>query len=793
MTNEIHQAALDYQQHGYSVIPILPGAKNPPTKWMNRFFNSANDCPDEKWKRENPNVEWGKADETQINRWWKQFPNANIAIICGEISGIDCLDADGPFALDNLEGQSGVKLPDTVSESTGRKDSGKHLIFKYHGGGLKNWQGFASNGNDSKCDLKTNGGYFVAAPSIHKSGKKYEWIIDPLIEDPEPFPPKLIKFISDWHTKTHDIDGGREKVDPEKWFKDGIPDGKKHHDLFRYACRCEALNMAYDEALILTTEVARACVPPPKDGPEKAAKTRVDEAFSKYRYGKEKNPETENWGTPADTLREIPPAPEFPLSVLPTVVCDYVSDLVERLQCPADMVAIPEIIELAGLIGKDATIRPKARDSEWDERPCLWGLVCSPKSTMKSAGLKAGTKNLRRIQLLMVEDDSKYMKSYIGKKEDFDARRKALKKNHDAELKKDPTTELSEIPEMLRDAPKKPIPRRKVVNDTTLEKLCDLMVDSEGLTLYRDELSSFMLNMNRYHTGSDRQFFLECYSGGSHCVDRVGRGEQYVSDLFLNIVGGIQPQVAKEIFSVDDGVDDGFFERFGLIAYPERKKDWKLVDVPPNLDARDLMSNLCDRLNGKNWAKVLMVDSTAEGEKYGKAYVRFADHAQAVFDSWLTKHMNEIAELKEDDPMSGFIGKRRGLVARLCLVFHLAKWAGKQGESLRFVSDKTLNDVLILMDDYIIPMQERVIEAFSMSKIDAGVQKVIEWVKKERIEKFTFRDIERKQWSGLKERKEVAPVVECLISLNWLSEETVKAGPKGGSSWKGFFVNPAVK
>ncbi|MBT3368511.1 MAG: bifunctional DNA primase/polymerase [Nitrospina sp.] len=154
VNNEILEAALDYAEHGISVIPILPGEKkDPPIKW--KEFQSRIASPDE------------------IKRWWKKWPKANVAIVTGGISGIDCIDGDGPFALDNLEGQSGVKLPETVSQSTGRKSGGKHLIYQYHGDRtLKNWKGFADNGNGSKCDLRTNGGYFVAAPSVHESGKK---------------------------------------------------------------------------------------------------------------------------------------------------------------------------------------------------------------------------------------------------------------------------------------------------------------------------------------------------------------------------------------------------------------------------------------------------------------------------------------------------------------------------------------------------------------------------------------------------------------------------------------------
>jgi hypothetical protein len=263
----ILNAALEYQQHGFSVVPILPGEKNPPILW--KEFQTR------------------IASIEEIHQWWQQWPKANVAIICGEISGIDCIDLDGPFALDNLEGQSGVTLPETVSQTTGRPDGGKHIIFKHHGGGLKNWVGFAENGNDSKCDLRTNGGLFVAAPSIHKSGERYEWIVSPLIEDPEPFPPGVQKFISDWATKKSGVAGERERVDPEKWLKDGIPDGQKYHDSFRYACKCISRNMAFDETVACLETLFGNCDPLPKEGPRAAAVKIAKEAYKKH--GDERN------------------------------------------------------------------------------------------------------------------------------------------------------------------------------------------------------------------------------------------------------------------------------------------------------------------------------------------------------------------------------------------------------------------------------------------------------------------------------------------------------------------------
>jgi hypothetical protein len=502
------------------------------------------------------------------------------------------------------------------------------------------------------------------------------------------------------------------------------------------------------------------------------------------------NPSDE-WEVPEPLGREVPPAPEFPMDVLPEDVRDYVKDHVERLQCPVDMMAMAAIVELAGLIGKEPTIRPKDKDSEWSERACIWNVLISQKSTMKSSALKAGLKNLNRIQARDSEVDAKEKKKYLEKMLKHNMRVKAFEKQCKDILKKDPDAELPDTPKsLLQDPPEQPPSHRRIVKDSTVEKTADLMVQSPGLTMSSDELAGFMLNMNRYSAGSDRQFYLECYSGGTHPVDRIARGEQYIPDMYMNIIGGVQPSVARQLFCSDDS-DDGFFERF-IPVYPERKKDWKLVDRYPNTEARDFMNNLCDRLAGKNWSMVLSRDSDSEGEKYGKPYVSFDAKAQAAFNKWLTVHMNGLANISDDDLILGFAGKRRGLLVRLCLIFHLAKWAGGEQENIKLVSGDTLNDALVLLNDYIIPMQERTMAAFAMSGFDDEVQRLVRWIKKSGVKSFKVRDIRRKRWTGFIENKDILPKLEYLVELKWLRVEATTPGPKGGRSTNEFIVNPSL-
>jgi hypothetical protein len=109
-------------------------------------------------------------DQDVIRRWWQQWPAANIGLATGERSGVDVLDVDprhyGNETLWELEREHG-ELPATVMSLTG--GGGCHLFFG-HSPGLKSINGFAEG-----LDFKTNGGYVILPPSIHASGRLYEW------------------------------------------------------------------------------------------------------------------------------------------------------------------------------------------------------------------------------------------------------------------------------------------------------------------------------------------------------------------------------------------------------------------------------------------------------------------------------------------------------------------------------------------------------------------------------------------------------------------------------------------
>ena len=92
-----------------------------------------------------------------------------VGIPTGAISGIDALDVDprhgGDQSIADLQRKHG-RLPVTLTSRTG--GGGWHVFFK---GDLPNSAGALGAG----IDMRGDGGYVVAPPSLHVSGRRYEW------------------------------------------------------------------------------------------------------------------------------------------------------------------------------------------------------------------------------------------------------------------------------------------------------------------------------------------------------------------------------------------------------------------------------------------------------------------------------------------------------------------------------------------------------------------------------------------------------------------------------------------
>jgi hypothetical protein len=120
------------------------------------------------------NLRRATTDENTIYGWWRSR-DFNIGIATGPGSGIWVLDIDGEDGealLHKLETEFST-LPATVEVITG---AGRHLYFRW----CKATPIRDSQDNPALpgIDTRGDGGYVLAPPSMHPSGRRYAWSVD---------------------------------------------------------------------------------------------------------------------------------------------------------------------------------------------------------------------------------------------------------------------------------------------------------------------------------------------------------------------------------------------------------------------------------------------------------------------------------------------------------------------------------------------------------------------------------------------------------------------------------------
>jgi hypothetical protein len=146
------RAAITIAKKGIAVFPCRPRDKRPAT---------ANGVKD------------ATTDLKIIRQWWREEPQCNVAIATGAVSKVFAVDIDGLDAeaeLRKLESEHGA-LPPTVEALTGK---GRHLYFRMPDCDVRNSASKLAPG----IDVRGSGGYVLAPPSVHPSGRLYSWSVD---------------------------------------------------------------------------------------------------------------------------------------------------------------------------------------------------------------------------------------------------------------------------------------------------------------------------------------------------------------------------------------------------------------------------------------------------------------------------------------------------------------------------------------------------------------------------------------------------------------------------------------
>jgi hypothetical protein len=240
-TADTEGAAKHYLARGWSVLPLRPHEKRPLIPWGHL-------------RNERPS-------EHDIAEWFGRWPDANIGIVTGEISNLIVLDVDpkhgGDDALRRLE-RGYSPLPATVEAVTG--GGGRHFYFAHPGLPTRNRTGLAQG-----IDLRGDGGYIVVPPSVHPSGKLYEWV-------PGRGPDEIaVAPLPRWlNTPIHRVGIRRSVREWSQLVREGVAEGQRNSTIASLTGHLLWHNVDRDVALELMLAWNQARCRPPLDDAEVA-------------------------------------------------------------------------------------------------------------------------------------------------------------------------------------------------------------------------------------------------------------------------------------------------------------------------------------------------------------------------------------------------------------------------------------------------------------------------------------------------------------------------------------------
>ncbi len=216
--NPLLRAAIWYADLGYPVFPCVPAEKRPLTE--HGLLDAT-------------------ADAEQIERWWTEHPDANVAIRTDGLLVIDIDGPDNPWLADQPDRLLALAAAPTSLTPRG----GRQFIFRQPFG--KAWRNTAGR-LAPHVDTRANGGYILVASSVF-NGKTYRWADgQPLDLSPNrlPEPPA-------WLTESLDrITEPQAECTPRASpLSESIPHGQRNATLARLAGVMRRAGMSATEIL----------------------------------------------------------------------------------------------------------------------------------------------------------------------------------------------------------------------------------------------------------------------------------------------------------------------------------------------------------------------------------------------------------------------------------------------------------------------------------------------------------------------------------------------------------------
>src|SRR3984893_18440882 len=683
------RAALDYEKRGFSVI-LLHGIVDGRCTCRDANCGSPGKHPiGRSWK----GAQTKRATAAELEKAFSHYPYANVGIVTGAISGLVVIDLDGSEGMTSctkvMAGQEPPKVP------TVKTGGGCHLYGRHPGTPQKNFVK-----NHPGLDGRADGGYVVAPPSLHASGRAYEWT-RPLSDELPELPPELLGLFSRSEgtpkrtTKTRSApDGVEETLEAPQ------PQRRVSKEVRKYVDKALGKECAKVSAAIIGNQEHTLCAAALKIGsyvgagllefdatrnalvaaglqmandPQRSPWTRAEilakvdaklrVGMASPKWGRDPRGEEDDKSPPLDVFGDtaLAGSPLFPTDALPYALGDFVAERSERLGVGPEMIGMPALAACAAALDDANVVQVLRNDQQYLENARLWVAIVEQPGGKKTPAIKAATGPIHDIEIAWRDEDAPKFDRYKVQKHFYEHQLKSRK----------PQDQLNVA---FTPEPQKPPHRRLIVSDVTTEQLAHILTENPaGVIAIYDELTQLLGSFDAYRggkgTGRDRALWLELYNGGRRTVDRVTTGHLEVPNWGASMVGGIQPDRLRGLISnlSDDGLLQRFIPVFG--SGPTMG-----IDRRADEDADRVYRRVLKTITGWREQEPIRVTLSAEAH----------DVRERVM-----KQVQAILNLPETPgPLKNHLNKWEGLFARILLTMHAIEFA-----SFGFKMSDEINDV----------------------------------------------------------------------------------------------------
>ena len=378
--------------------------------------------------------------------------------------------------------------------------------------------------------------------------------------------------------------------------------------------------------------------------------------------------------------KDIPLEEIFPAALAKAMQTKATSDRIDPIRLAGNFIVASATL-LGGKVGIIAK-RGSSQHDNWVERAIAWFCDCSAPSTGKSVAQRAIFAPIEARQQKADEEFERQLKTLNELQEDW----RTMSSEDKAQWRgtsQDPSHFEAEMMEKVMVV--------EVGQTEALLKLLSKIAPHSGVCWKRDELSGLFGSLDQYKSGGKgegKQLLLMAWNGPMRSrVRRVSAAESFnLKGQTLNICGGIQPEVARKLFSLEDD-PDGLVSRI-LPCVPKIPDDFATwshttVDLYPYLD--EIYTNL-ETIP----ASLSKVDS--------KDFYFSPEAQQRWIARWETLKRGQKSNLENNPSFSYFLGKQVSYVPRFALILHCIEVACGDREMSNEVSLDTLRRAIALSD-----------------------------------------------------------------------------------------------